>query len=53
MKKMISMALLAMMCGVGQVAKAQLPKLKDTPITAKLGGYIVGDYSYYTDEDVN
>lgn len=53
MKKIVSMALLAMMCGIGQVAKAQLPKLKDSPITAKFGGYIVGDYSYYTDEDVN
>lgn len=53
MKKIVSMALLAIMCGVGQVAKAQLPKLKDTPITAKFGGYVVGDYSYYTDEDMN
>ena len=53
MKKFISMAALALMCGVGQVAKAQLPKLKDTPITAKFGGYVVGDYSYYTDEDEN
>ena len=53
MKKIISMALLAMMCGVGQVAKAQLPKLKDTPITAKFGGYVVGDYSYFTYEKEN
>lgn len=53
MKRIISVALLTVMCSLGQVAKAQLPKLKDTPITAKLGGYIVGDYSYYTDEAVN
>ena len=51
MKRIILVALLAAMCGL--MVKAQLPKLKDTPITAKFGGYIVGDYSYYTDEDVN
>lgn len=49
MKKIVSLAMLAMMCGVGQI-KAQLPKLKDTPITAKFGGYIIGDYTYYDDE---
>ena len=49
MKKMMFAALfIAAMC-VGQTAKAQLPKLKDFPVTAKFGGYIIGDYTYYDD----
>ncbi len=49
MKRMMFAALLiAAMC-VGQTAKAQLPKLKDLPVTAKFGGYIIGDYTYYDD----
>lgn len=50
MKRFIYTTLLAAVCSVGQVAKAQLPKLKDIPVTAKLGGYIIGNYTYYDEE---
>lgn len=52
MKKFLKATLLIVACSF-TTAQAQLPKLKDTPITAKFGGYIVGDYSYYTDKTEN
>lgn len=38
------------MCGSCSVAWAQLPKLADIASNAKLGGYIIGNYTYYDDE---
>ena len=50
MKRTLSIVLLATMCSMGQTIKAQLPKLKDIPVTAKFGGYIIGNYTYYDEE---
>lgn len=47
-KRIFSLLLLALCAGT--FAKAQLPKLKDVPVTAKFGGYIIGNYSYYDEE---
>lgn len=51
MKKSVCVALLlAAMYSISQVVNAQLPKLKDIPVTAKFGGYIIGNYTYYDEE---
>lgn len=48
MKKIITLYLLGIAACFVSV-KAQLPKLKELPVTAKFGGYIIGNYNFYDD----